>query len=418
MELGRSLKTHALALALVLCATQLFSSPRALAQDATYRRLAEDATRAMSDRRLSDALTLFREMHALSPSARTLWSLGRVHYEMGQYVIAMDYLGQALADERRALDASQRSEAEALSTRAEAITGTLVLTVDSFEGALIVDDVQLPVLDGAALDEAPPRVVGMVRRAVNVRVDAGVRTTSLSLTLRLDPGDHTVRVEPGAGRAPSVRRVPIRSSETVTVHIDTTPTSSAVGGLGAVSTAPGGAIPILGHLSPDVRVVLTSAPSSAEGRLTLFLEPMATAGTIAAVGAPVRLCDAPCEVRHRRGMYAAAISRDGGEPAEVHVQIPLTTDSQLMLNYHDESGTRIAGGVVTALIVGFGVVATILGSVALAVDRDDAFREVIGSDGAAVLLGTGIPAALLGLLGLGFALSPDWGEVNVVPIVR
>jgi hypothetical protein len=96
--------------------------------------------------------------------------------------------------------------------------------------------------------------------------------------------------------------------------------------------------------------------------------------------------------------------------------VPLTIDTQLVLNYRDESATRISGAITTTLVAGYGVLATILGSIALGIDSGDSFREVISPTAGGILLGTGISAALLGLLGLGFAFQVDWLEVSLAPM--
>lgn len=393
---------------LFLATTSLFAvTPRAHAQDETYRRLAEEAARAMAERRPTDALVIFREMHALAPSARTSWSLGRVHYELGRYVTALDYLGQALSDPRRPLEAAQREEVLALQARAEALTGVLALTVAPAEATVLVDDVEVPRSEGA-------RIPGLLSRSQHVRIVEGVQTSSLALELRLDPGDHVVRIE-RAGRDPAVRRVQIRPGERASAEIlDLTPASESLsGGLGVQI----GASLERAQLAPaDARISVVLAPEETRA-LTLHLQPLAIAGAPGPIGPPERLCTAPCEARHARGSYAAHVSLPGDDAlVAAPGVVPIVSDTLLTVSFHDETVTRIAGWIGTGLIVGYGLVGTVLGAAAFAVGRDDRFRVSLGEATPGVLLGTGISSIVLGLLGLPFALAPDWGEIRVSPL--
>jgi hypothetical protein len=390
----------------------LSGGSRVEAQDDTYRRLAEGATRAMSEHRVEDALTIFREMHAMQPSARTLWSLGRVHHEMGRYVLAMSYLDQALVDPRRPLDAEQRQQATELRARAEALTGVLELTVDPADAIVLIDDVEL---SGVGESSFP----GMLRRGEQVQVTNGEQRSRMTFQLRLDAGDHVVRVE-RQGREPSIRRVPIRPGERARAEIvdisaaRPADTSSAVVGNGAPMVE-GGLEFVPPVQGPDVRLVVRLA-QGVEGPLVLSLQPVTTMGAVTPIGEREVVCEAPCEVRHARGTYSASVSRAGGGDAYALSLVPLTIDTQLVLNYRDESATRISGAITTTLVAGYGVLATILGSIALGIDSGDSFREVISPTAGGILLGTGISAALLGLLGLGFAFQVDWLEVSLAPM--
>jgi hypothetical protein len=162
--------------------------------------------------------------------------------------------------------------------------------------------------------------------------------------------------------------------------------------------------------SPDVRVVVTLAPDT-EGPLHVSLQPLGQMGTFP-MGEPSPLCDAPCDVRHVRGLFGVSITRDDAQIVNGAGALGLATDTHVMLRYHDETTTRIAGRISTGLMVAYGLVATAVGAVALGIDRDDAFREVIAQDGAVALIATGIPFAVVGLIGLVFALQSDWVEVG------
>jgi hypothetical protein len=358
----------------VLLALLALLPARALGQDDTYRRLAEDATRAVSEHRLADALTIFREMHALAPSARTLWSLGRVHYELGQYVLSLEYLDQALVDPRRPLEGPQREEALSLQTRARALVGEVAVTVTPADATILVDDTETP-----------------------------------GPTLRLDPGEHVVRFE-RAGFETATRRVLIRGGDRTTLLVTLAESPSAQGGLFATAA-------ILGTLAPPSEIRLAVAPArGSSAALALHLQPLSTGGTIAPIGERALICDAPCAVTRAPGVFAAFVGRPGEEPAPVPGALPLLTDASLTLLFHDEAVTRIAGWIATGLVVGYGLAGTVVGSAAIAVDPDDELRVSLGGSVPGVLLGTGISALLLGLLGLPFALQADWGEIQVGPL--
>jgi len=403
MEPRRSLTHVSRGLLTTIVWLALACASGAHAQDDTYRRLAEDATRAMAEHRLDDALSTFREMHAMQPSARTLWSLGRVHHELGRYVLAMGYLDQALSDPRRPLDEAPRQQASELRARPERLPGPPELTVEPAEGIVLLDDVELREGEGTP---------GLVNRATQVQITNGQQSSRLVLELRLDAGDHTVRVE-RAGREPSVRRIPIRPGERTRAEIvDTSapPESGEHGagfapGLGALS---GGLIgpDALGAAAGDVRLVVSLADDT-EGPLTLALQPFAVIGSFGPVGPREVVCDAPCEARHPRGTYLATVNREGGGLVGSLSPVPLLSDSTLVVRYHDETVTRVAGAVTAGVLVAYGVLGIVLGGIGLGSTDHTADHW---------LLGTGIGSAVIGLTGLGFAFQTDWVEVSVVPL--
>jgi hypothetical protein len=338
-----------------------------------------------------------------------------VHYELGRYVAALDYLGQALTDTRRPLEGPQRDEVIALRARAEALTGALTLSVAPMDATVLVDDVELPLAEGAHFP-------GLLSRSRRVQVVGGAQTSSLALELRLDPGDHVVRVE-RAGREPVLRRVQIRPGERAWAEIlDVAPvteaprTQSAFGSLLGAPVQVGPASGAAVVAQTDARIVVQPAPEETR-TLTLHLEPVAFAGSPGAVGPPVRVCTAPCEARHALGSYAAYVSlHDDDTLVAAHGLVPVVTDSLFTVSFHDETATRIAGWIATGLILGYGLGATGVGAAALAVDADDELRVSLGGAGLGILLATGISALVLGLLGLPFALATDWAEVRVAPL--
>lgn len=331
--------------------------PAASAQDDAYRRLAEDATRAMAERRLPEALTLFREMHAMAPSARTLWSLGRVHYELAEYVVALDYLDQALADPRRPLEGAPRDETSALRDRALALIGEIEVEVTPAEATVLLDD-----------------VVARERR------------------VRLDPGEHVLRFEL-AGHEPAVRRVIVRGGERETLSVALAPVAVAM----TAGGVPGGARDVTIH-------VRTLTPG-----LRLHLQPLATSGTPGPIGPMELACEAPCEHTLRSGVFSGAVSRGEGPPALALGTVELLSDATLEIEYRDETGTRTVGTTVAVSMVALGVAGIVLGSVML--ERDGPLPD---QGWGIASLTVGVVLAALGLPMLAFVVSPDFAEIRAV----
>ena len=331
--------------------------PAARAQDEQYRQLAEDAARAMSERRLPEALTIFREMHAMAPSARTLWSLGRVHYELAEYVVAIDYLEQALADPRRALEGEPREQATALRDRALALVAEVDVQVTPPEATILLDDVVA----------REPRV-------------------------RLDPGEHVIRFEL-AGHQATVRRIVVRGGERETLRVELAPVAGA-----AVATGP----------APPRDVTIEVRAS--EPGLRLHLQPLAASGTPGPIGPMEPVCSAPCVHTVRTGAYAGAVSRGEGGTAPAYMPFEVAGDTTLEIAFRDESGTRIGGtiGVLTAVVIG--TVGIIVGGYFLESGTDH-----YDSGAGVALLTTGITLSALSLSGLAFVFSADFAEIRAVP---
>lgn len=358
MERRRSV-TRALALFLLALSVAWLAPSRASADEGAYRQLAQEATTAMAERRLDEALRLFQEMHAMAPSARTLWSLGRVHHEMGHYVRAMRYLALALEDPRRPLDAEQRMEAEALARRAEAMTGLLEVRLPAGARAedvdLLVDDEVLG--EGAAFARIP--------------ADLPAPDGEARVTLRVDSGEHTVRLQV-AGRSTSPQRVTLTPGG----HVELRPGFEEGGGLGVA----GGAVGVIGVVSldaaspgPAVRTSVELAIGQPEEPLALSLQPLVPNDPLRTLGPLEALCEVPCERTVARGTYRVAVSRRGADPLAGNV-IDLVRDSRLLVEYADNEPFRIWGTLTTGLVVAGGAVMIGLGADGLggSISRDDA----------------------------------------------
>jgi tetratricopeptide (TPR) repeat protein len=109
------------------------------ASDATYRDLVDQALGEFKRKNWPEARSLFAQAHALNPNARTLRGLGVVSFEMREYVSAIVYLEQALAESRQALTDTQRGECQGLVTRARTYVGGFTPVLSPADATLVVD---------------------------------------------------------------------------------------------------------------------------------------------------------------------------------------------------------------------------------------------------------------------------------------
>lgn len=126
----------------------------------------------------------FLAAHALAPSARTLRGLGKVEFELHDYGAAAQYLTQALADDRKPLDATLRAETEQLLARARVYVGEVHITIEPQAATISVNGVTtargpeasllLPIgehiLDFSASGRLPERRVIHIDRGAHVSV--------------------------------------------------------------------------------------------------------------------------------------------------------------------------------------------------------------------------------------------------------
>ncbi len=356
MEPRRSvIRNHAafscLRASLFLCSFAVLSSifaGRLAAQDDQYRRLADLATTAMGEHRLDDALAVFREMHAMLPSARTLWSLGRVHYERGEYVLAIGYLDEALVDPRRPLSADALVEATALRDRARALTGEVQILVTPSDATVLVDDVE-----------------------------------TSARTLRLDPGAHAIRFE-RSGYEPGARRVEIRGGEALRVELELVQRGPRDVGVTIREPAlPVGPIPV---------EVASESPG-----LSLYLQPLSMDGSRGPSGPRERVCEAPCSATLTAGMYEASVALGDAQPLFTGTTIPLTRPMRIDLAYVGPGDSQRDWAIVASVLLAAGIAGVVIGAYDLANSGSPV--------GPVVLLTGGLLATLFGVFSLPFAVT-------------
>ena len=81
-----------------------------------YRSAIEEALSEFEAGRYEEARVLFLRAHAIEPNARTLRGIGNCAFEVSDYVAAIVAFEEALASDRRPLDARMRQQTEQLVT--------------------------------------------------------------------------------------------------------------------------------------------------------------------------------------------------------------------------------------------------------------------------------------------------------------
>lgn len=188
-----------------------------------YNIALEAAVESFREGDFQQARAEFAAAHALNPSARTLRGLGLSDFEAGNYALAITELEAALLDQRKPLDADQRSEVQAVIAHARTFVGTL------------------------EIQRTPPEAVVTVEGAPlsgdSVTLDAGLYTLRAQAPGYADL-EQQVEVLAGAVSTARVALVPSPPDATpppVVVEADDTQRTSAwiVGGLGVTGVIVG-----------------------------------------------------------------------------------------------------------------------------------------------------------------------------------
>jgi hypothetical protein len=178
--------TRIAATALALCVAACALSARA--QDDGYESAVAEALREYEARNYSEAYALFTRAHELRPSARTQRGLGKVAFELRQYVDAVRWLEGALSDTRSPLSGELRQEVEALLGRARGFVGSFVIRAEAQGAEISVDRVPVP------------------------------GDPAEGVTVNLDLGAHDISVR-APGYQAAERRVDVRGREQETITI-------------------------------------------------------------------------------------------------------------------------------------------------------------------------------------------------------
>jgi hypothetical protein len=98
-----------------------------------YKKVIEGAVLEFDSGNWGEARVLFEQAHALRPSARTLRGMGKVSFELKEYVRAQKELNAAQVELRSPLSESQRQEVLGLLLRVEKFIGRLTVRVKPAE---------------------------------------------------------------------------------------------------------------------------------------------------------------------------------------------------------------------------------------------------------------------------------------------
>ena len=156
-----------------------------------YKKVIEGAVLEFDSGNWAEARALFEQAHALKPSARTLRGMGKVSFELKEYVRAQKELNEALVELRSPLSEPQRHEVLGLLLRVEKFIGRLTIRVKpteaqtsvTLDGMRVEGELKLDLGQHVVSVQAPG--YHSLQRTISV---AGGQTTRLELTLT--PTDH------------------------------------------------------------------------------------------------------------------------------------------------------------------------------------------------------------------------------------
>ena len=156
-----------------------------------YKKVIEGAVLEFDSGNWAEARALFEQAHALKPSARTLRGMGKVSFELKEYVRAQKELNEALVELRSPLSEPQRHEVLGLLLRVEKFIGRLTIRVKpteaqtsvTLDGMRVEGELKLDLGQHVMSVQAPG--YHSLQRTISV---AGGQTTRLELTLT--PTDH------------------------------------------------------------------------------------------------------------------------------------------------------------------------------------------------------------------------------------
>ncbi|MBN1655768.1 MAG: PEGA domain-containing protein [Deltaproteobacteria bacterium] len=154
-----------------------------------YLILVKQAINESKAERWQEARALFLQAHEISPNAQTLRGIGLASFKQSDYVSTIQYLQQALEDERKPLNKKQLMEVEDILSKAHASVGRVKVVLTPAVARLSVDGVAKEIQEGALLVnpgryELTAESEGYQTRQVTITVSGG---DTVDAELTLDP---------------------------------------------------------------------------------------------------------------------------------------------------------------------------------------------------------------------------------------
>jgi hypothetical protein len=191
-----------LVLAIVLGGIARPAPAQAPSRESEYARTIGEALNEVAAEHWQEARALFEHAHALFPSARTLRGLGICAFELRHYAQALSELEASLADTRRPLTATQRTEVQEALARTRRYVGQVSVRLEPADARLRLDGVAIEKRE-LILDVGDYRLSASApgyrdtERALRV---AGGQTQTIAL--QLIPVELAVASDPAARRQP------------------------------------------------------------------------------------------------------------------------------------------------------------------------------------------------------------------------
>jgi len=188
--------------------------PLARAQTDDYRDTIDAAVAEHASGHWEEALGLFRQAHALRPSARTLRGMGVASFEARHYADAIRYLTAAVTETARPLTPEQLLAVEQLLSRARAFVSRLSIVVSpadatvAVDGNLVVGDKRHEILLDAGEHQLVVSARGYESSVRAVQLSPG---TGANFDIDLSPKRDATALE-GTSAAPPAHAVPLPAS--------------------------------------------------------------------------------------------------------------------------------------------------------------------------------------------------------------
>lgn len=191
--------------------------PSARAQTDDYRDTINAAIAEHASGNWEEALALFRQAHALRPSARTLRGMGVASFEARHYADAIRYLTAAATETARPLTPEQLLAVEQLIPRARAFVSRLSIVVSPADATVAVDgnlfegDMRREILLDAGEHQLVVSASGYESSVRAVQLSPG---TAANLDIDLSPKRDASALE-GTSAAPPAHTAPPAHAATI-----------------------------------------------------------------------------------------------------------------------------------------------------------------------------------------------------------